>query len=215
MRTKKNKKTMSKTKEVTLIPPEKEIKEYKDQVLFVQKAANSLEIKSPEDMAKGSDLLDAVKKVEASIIERKEQITRPLMTALASARDLFKPLEVGHVEAKKTIKAKMLEYSLAEEERINKEKERVEKRVEKGTMRTDTAIKKMEEIGDVQKSFEGGTGKTSIRTITKVRIVDESLIPREYLVPDMTKITEAVLRQKLTIAGVETYEEKSIVGSSR
>lgn len=204
-----------KTKEVAVIPPEKEIKEYKSQVLFVQKAANDLEIKSPEDMAKGSDLLDAVKKVETSIIERKEMITRPLMTALASARDLFKPLEIGHAEAKKTIKGKMLEYTLEEEERINKEKARVGARLEKGTMRQDTAIKKMEDIGDSKTSFEGSSGKTSIRTVTKLRVVDESLIPREYLMVDMTKITEAVLRQKLTVAGVETYEEKSIVGSSR
>lgn len=198
------------TKETQLIE-----KELKPQVLFVRRAAEDLVIASEEDMAKGADLLDAVKKVEAVIIGRKEQITRPLMVALASARDLFKPLEIGHTEAKKTIKQKMLDYSIAEEERINKEKARVEARVEKGTMRTDTAIKKLEGIGDASKSFSGSTGKTSIRTVTKVRIVDESLLPREYLVPDMQKIQEAVLKQKLSVPGVETFEEHFIVGSSR
>ena len=194
------------SKEISVIPPQKELAEYKKQVSFVKKAASDLVIESAGDMAKGSDLLDAVKKVETMIIERKEQITRPLMTALASARDLFKPLEIDHAEAKITIKAKMLAYAIEEEARITKEKSRIEARVEKGTMRTDTAIKKMEGIGDNQ---------TSIRTVTKIRIVDENLIPREYLVPDMTKITEAVLRQKLFISGVETYEEKSIVGGSK
>jgi hypothetical protein len=193
----------------------KVVAEYKKQILFVQQKANELVIASDEDMAKGADLLDAVKKVETGIIERKEMITRPLMSALASARELFKPLEVGHAEAKKTIKAKMLDYTIAEDERIAKEKERVEARVEKGTMRMDTAVKKMEDIGDAKTSFAGEKAKTSIRVVTKVRVVDESLVPREYLIVDMTKVTEAVLRQKIIIPGIETFKEKSIVGSSR
>jgi len=190
-------------------------KEIKTQVLFVQKQATALEIKSEADMTNASDLLNAVIKVEKMITERKEAITRPLMTALASARDLFKPFEYGYTEAKKTIKAKMLSYSIEEEERINKEKARVEARLEKGTMRQDTAIKKLEDIGDAPKSFAGEQSKTSLRKVTKVRIVDESLIPREYLVVDMIKVQNAVLKQNLSVPGVETYEEKSIVSTTR
>ena len=202
-------------KEIAVIPPEKELKEYKSQVLFVQKAANALVITSNEDMTKGSDILNSVKQIKKSITERKELITRPLMDALASARDLFKPLETGYAEAEKTIKAKMLDFSIAEEERITKEKARVEARVEKGTMRTDTAIEKMEQIGDSKNSFAGESSKVSIRRMVKVRIVDESLIPREYLVPDMTRITEAVIRQGQIVPGVETYEEKVIASTTR
>lgn len=201
------------SKEIAVV--EKDVKEYKSQVAFVQKGADNLVIATPDDMAKASDLLVAVGKIEKAVTERKEAITRPLMSALASARDLFKPLEAGYAEAKKTIKGKMLDYSIAEEERINKEKERVEKRVEKGTMRTDTAISKLENIGEAPKSFSGESSKSSLRTVTKVRIIDENLLPREYLVPDLKKITEAVLKQKLSVPGTETYEEKSIVGSSR
>jgi len=194
-------------KEVAIVPPEKELKEYKSQVSFVQKAADDLVVASKEDLDKGAELLNAVIKVEKVITERKNAITKPLMASLASIRDLFKPLEAGPAEAKKTIKGKMLDYTIAEEERVEKEKSRVEARVEKGTMRTDTAIKKLEGIGDAP--------KTNLRKVTKVRIVDETLIPREYLVPDMQKIQDAVLKQKLSVPGVETYEEKSIVGSSR
>jgi len=194
-------------KEVAIIPPEKELKEYKSQVSFVQKAADDLVVTSKEDLEKGAELLNAVIKVEKVITERKNAITKPLMASLASIRDLFKPLEAGPAEAKKTIKAKMLDYTIAEEERVDKEKARVEARVEKGTMRTDTAIKKLEDIGDAP--------KTNLRKVTKVRIVDESLLPREYLIPNLTAITEAVLKQKINVPGTEVYEEKSIVGSSR
>jgi hypothetical protein len=192
-----------------------EVQEYQEQVSFVESKANELVISSPEDMVVASDLLNDLKKVETAIVERKTAITRPLMTALASARDLFKPLETGYASAKTTIKSKMLSYAEAEEARITKEAARVEKRVAGGTMRPDTAMRKIEEAGEVKKTFDGTSSKTSIRIVTKVRIVDESQIPREYLVPDMTKITNAILRDKQVISGIETYAEKSIVGSSR
>lgn len=76
------------------------------------------------------------------------------------------------------------------------------KRAEKGTMRADTAIEKLGSIGT-------GT-KMKTRTLTKVRVVDETLVPREYLVVDMLKVTEAVLRQNIEIPGVEKYQEKIV-----
>lgn len=195
--------------------PEKEVVEFRGLVDFVKTEANRLKVENEEDMKKASDLLVQVVQVEKAIQERKEKITRPLMAGLAEARELFKPMETGHAEAKKTIKAKMLDYTIAEEERIAKEKERVEARVEKGTMRVDTAVKKLEDIGEVKKSVSTESGRTSLHTVRKVRIVDESLLPREYLVADVKKINEAVLKQNLIVAGTEIYEEKSIVGYSR
>lgn len=185
--------------------------EVRTQVLGVQKAANDFIAESQADMERGADLLHLIKQVEDSIVERKQAITKPLMASLASARDLFRPLEDGHAEAKKTIKGKMLAYQIAEEERIAKDKARIEARVDKGTMRHDTAIKKLESMDEVPKGATGSVGKASVRTIVKVRIVDESLIPREYLIPNVAAITEAVLRKNLTIEGVERYEEKQMV----
>lgn len=186
---------------------EKEVVEYRSQVGFLVDTAKALKVESKEDYEKATELLAQVREVEVALQERKEKITRPLMAGLAEARELFKPLEASHAEAKKTIKEKMLDYSIKEDERIAKEKEKVEARVEKGTMRVDTAVKKLENIGEAP--------KTNLVTRTKVRITDESLIPREFLVPDMVKINDAVLKNKLTIPGVETYEEKSIVASRR
>ena len=183
------------------------INEYKKQISFIQEQAQIMSITSQEDLDKAGEFLSVVMKVEKTLADRKAEITRPLMAGLASARELFKPLEIDHASAKKTIKDKMLEYTIAEQERIEKEKDRVVARVLKGTMREDTAVKKMGDIGYAP--------TTSLRTVTKLRIVDEDLVPREYMAPNLTKITEAVLKQKLTIAGVETYEEKSIVGSTR
>jgi len=200
------------SKEISVLPPAKEMAEIKEQVFSVQKEATSLVIDSKETMAIGADLLHNVKAVEDLIVARKEGITRPLMTALSSVRDLFKPLELAHADAKKVIKAKMLAYQIEEDEKIEKEKARIAARVEKGTMKVETAAGKLESMPEVNAKTVGSVGKTSIREVKKVRVVDESSIPREYLVPNMTAITEAIIRNGAVIPGVEMYVEKSIVG---
>lgn len=190
---------------------ELELAEIKIHVLSVQQVANNLVVNSPESLSLATDQLHAVSKAEKFITGKKEQITRPLMSSLAKVRDLFRPLESNLADAKKIIKSKMLAYQIEFEEQINKEKEKIERRVEKGTMKAETAVGKLETIGDAPTKSAGEVGKSSIREVRKVRIVDETAIPREFLVPNMTAITEAVLRQNLSIPGVELFLEKSIV----
>lgn len=194
---------------------EREVQEYSTQVEFIVGKAEGLEIHTEEDLVKAGDILSDIKKVEKAVSERKNSITRPLMTALAGARNLFKPLEAGYGSAKKIVSDKMVAYTVAEEERVAKEQARIEARVEKGTMREDTAIQKLEDVGDAPKSVDSSRTKTTFVTRTKMRIVDESLIPREYMTPDTRKITDAVLRNGEVIPGVETYKEKSISSKSK
>lgn len=193
----------------TIIP--KELTVYKKEVAEIKTQASSLVINSQEDMNKSADLLHRIKKAKDTITTRKEEITRPLMTALASARDLFKPLELGFQEAEKQVKAIQLAFLVEEEARVEKEKEKIAKRVEKGTMRADTAVGKLEDLGDSPKAGSGEVGRASMRTVRKVRIVDETAIPREYLVCDMVKITKALLQENAVIPGTEIFEEKQMV----
>lgn len=189
-----------------------ELTEIKTQVSSVQEAANALKVENQEDMNRATDALHNVSKAEKYVVEKKEAITRPLMKSLSAIRDLFKPLETNLADAKKIIKGKMLAWQIEEDDRITKEKERIAKRVEKGTMRPDTAAGKMEAVGEAPVKSTGEVGKSSIRTVKKVRVMDETMIPREYLLVNMTAITEAVIKKGIDVPGTETYEEKMIVG---
>ncbi len=188
-----------------------ELIEVKEHVTTVQDVANALLVNSPESMAQATDALHRVGQAEKFIAFKKEGITRPLMQSLASVRDLFKPLETNLAEAKRIIKGKMISWQTEEDARIQKEKDRITKRVEKGTMKPETAAGKLEKVGDAPVSTKGDVGKATIREVKKVRVADEALIPREYLVPNMTLITESVLRKGLTISGIELYIEKVVV----
>jgi len=190
---------------------DKELAVIKKEVSSIVSMAQSFQVENQEQEKESVDLLAKIKTTQKMITARKEEITRPLMTSLSKVRDLFKPREEDLAQAEKIIKQKVLAYRIEEEEKIEKEKARIAARVEKGTMKVETAANKLSEIKDVPKTVSGNSGsKLSTVTLQKVRILDEMSIPREYLVPDLKKIAEAVLKQGLSIPGVEKYEEKSL-----
>ncbi len=189
------------TKEIAL-PESKELSTHRTQVLGIQKSANEYEVET-DGVEVGEEMLRAIRDVEGGIVDRKTEITRPLMQALASARDLFKPFELGLADAKKTVKAKILAFSIEQEEVARKKAEAIEKRAEKGTMRADTAADKLAAIEDSKV-------KTNTRTLRKLSIVDETLIPREYMVVDREAVTKALFAGT-EVPGATLVEEKILV----
>ncbi len=191
------------------VDPDKELSVVRGQATKALAAAQEITINTDADMEAAADVLSRIKKVGKLIKERKEQITRPLMESLNSARDLFKPLEQNHEDAERVIKNKMLAYQreVAEKNRI--EQEKLAARVEKGTMKQETAIAKVENQQEVKKQAEGKVGKVTTRKVTKYRVVDESKLPREFLMPNMAKINEA-LKAGQEVSGAESYQEDVI-----
>ena len=187
----------------------KEVSLVKQQATKALNAANELTIASQEDMVKATDILSKIKTVGKMIKERKEQITKPLNEALSSARDLFRPIEDDTSAAEKVIKTKMLTWQSAEDARAKKEEDRITARVEKGTMRADTAAEKLQNIAPAPTAVQGKVGAVKTMIIKKYRVTDETKLPREYLMPNMPAITEA-LKAGTVIPGAEMYEEKVI-----
>lgn len=191
------------TQELYPALPVKELSEQKTNVLLLQENANRYQVRNAKDVEAGEQGLREIKSVETGLLARKEEITRPLMKSLASVRDLFKPLEMGLTEAKKTIKAKILAFQIEQEEKDRIAAEKIEKRVEKGTMKAETAAGKLEVI-------ESSKVKTNTRTLRKLSITDETLIPREFLVPDREAITRALFGGAI-VPGATLIEEKILV----
>lgn len=187
----------------------KEVSVVRAQATKALTAANELVIANQEDMVKATDILSKIKTVGKLVKERKELITKPLQESLNSVRDLFKPIESTHADAERIIKGKMLDWQNAEDARQEKERLALANRVEKGTMKPETAVRKMEAMAPVQTSTQGKVGTASVRIIKKYRVIDESKLPREFLVPDMGKISDA-LRAGQVVPGAEVYEEKII-----
>lgn len=181
----------------------------KEEVAIIEREISALPavpaITNQIELDNAALVLTRIKGVAKTIEERKKQITAPLMASLASVRDLFRKYEDSLKSSETAFKNAILTYQLGQDAIAEQARSKVLGRVERGTMRADTAIEKLNGIKGADK-VQG----ISMRTITKVRIVDESLIPREYLVVDLAKITDALLKLKIAVPGAESYEEKQL-----
>lgn len=195
-------------------PDTKEVAVVKQQATKAVTAAQELVIKDAEGMTLATDVLAKIKKVAKMAKERKEAITKPLSEALNSARDLFKPIEANCAEAEQIIKRKMVEYDNVQTKKADEERLKLAQRVERGTMKATTAVAKIAAVQEAPKSVQGASGAMAFRMVKKYRVVDETLIPREYLVPDTARIFEA-LKRGVAVPGAECYEDKIVASSSQ
>lgn len=187
----------------------------KRQVTTVSNQAGDLLIDSPESLSQATDILSKIKTSAKEIEKRKKEITDPLNASLKSARALFKPLEDDLATAEKTIKDKMLDYSNEVEEEARKQAAKLEDRVERGTMRTDTAMRKMDDIETIGSSVQGAKGSVQFKTVRDVEITDVKKIPAKYLLNEkvMDALKTAVRTDVLNgtkVDGVKIVEKKTI-----
>lgn len=173
-------------------------------VLTVREAADILDVSSPDTAEIASGVLNDIKSATARLTAVKTDITRPAMESLAKIKALFAPLETTLKEADQIVRKKVLAYTIAEQDRIEAQKAKIAARVEKGTMRSDTAVAKLGAVGEVAKT-EG----IRVQTRRQLEIVDEALIPREYLVPDRDAITKALFAD-LVVPGAKLVEKKIV-----
>lgn len=187
----------------------------KAQVTKLSNRANDLIVESDEQMATANDILSDLKKFKKQLTARKEEITKPLNEALKSARSLFKPVEDDFSTAERIIKDKMLDFHNEQERKRLEAEAKIEARREKGTLRDDTADRKLDELDEVETTVASDKGATTFKTVRKVRITDVSQIPVEYLKAE--KVMDALLTavradalEGYQIPGVEVYEDKQV-----
>lgn len=187
----------------------KEIAIYKGQATKVISYAGTLIVATKEDYDGALDEGKKIKDILSKVETRREEITKPLNTALKSARELFKPIETSLGEALDTIRMKMTVYH-NEQLRIAREEEaKIAKKLEEGRIKPETAIRKMEAVVVPVKTTATEKASATMRTVQKWRVVDKSKIPLEFLVEDMVKI-RASFRAGTPVAGVEQYEESEL-----
>lgn len=188
---------------------QKELSVLKGQVSRLESRAQAIVVETNEDYAAAADVVASLKETGAKIKARKEAITKPLNEALRSARELFAPIEEQYAAAEAVVKQKLLAYKKKVDEEARRKEAALAARVEKGTMKPETAEKKIDAIQRVDTTTHGKVGSVQVRKVKKVRIVDAAKIPREYLVVDEVAVRRDALAGK-EIPGAEVYEEEVI-----
>ncbi len=189
----------------------KELGLLKVEVSELEKQAIKSEITTPEQNVLVTALKAKLKEIGKRIKERKEKITKPLNEALRSARSLFAPIEAQYEAADIIVGRKLLDYKQKIEAENMANEAKIAARVEKGTMRLDTAEKKIEAMPQIQKMTNTEHGRVQFRKIKKIRITNENLLPEKYWVIDMVELRKDALNTPyIQIAGCEVYEEETV-----
>ena len=186
-----------------------EIGQIKTQLTALEKKATGAVIETAEQYADAIDFLSKIKAIAKFIKQEKEKITDPANATIKAARNFFAPFEQKYIEGESILKSKILEYKREVDRKARIEEERIAARAEKGTIKPETAERKMDAVVRVENTTRGRVGEVQIRKIKKVRITDELLVPREYLRVDEAAVRRDALGGK-TIPGVEVYEEDSV-----
>lgn len=190
----------------------------KAQATKATKYATELDIKTPEQEAAAAAELNRINKIGDNIAEQKEKLLRPHLDGAKAVREFFKPFETGIEGAVNILKEKLIYYRKKAEEKEAKEKAKITKRVENGTLKTETAVKKLGELGTLEKSIEASGGSISYKNVKKARLTEIVKLSNEeilvlardgYIVWDEGKAKKDALKG-LPVPGVEVYEDKEI-----
>ena len=207
------------------LPETKELQSIKPEMSSYTNKAVDLYISDAGTLALATDLFSELSRLEKRIKAQKEKVTKPLNEALKARREEFRPLEEQVRDVKQLLKTKMVSYHEEVEEKRKIEEERIERRVEKGTMREDTALRKLAEQEVVDgKVYGTGGGTATFSTERKVVVEDQLAVPiADYAYRPkvweaiMVEVRKDVLGNKsagvdpIDVPGIKVVETKNVV----
>lgn len=175
---------------------------------------SSIIIKTDEDLNRAAVVMTNVKKLQKFITQEKEKVIKPLREATAAARAIFSPMEDQIEEASVKLNRSMSNYNDKKQAELARKEESIAKRAEAGQLKPETAVAKMEALGEVKSNVKVEAGSVTFRKDKMIRIIDETKIPDRFWVIDKVVLrSEALAISRSTgklgeiIPGCEVYEE--------
>lgn len=210
------------------------------EAVSILQTAKGVVISTNDQYVSAGEMLKTIKSFAKTIDEARKKITRPLDDAKANVMNLFRGPSDALAEAEKIVKNSMTAfYNKQEEIRLEQERkaqEAARKEEERKKKALDERANKAEANGDLEKAAElrekkeevfvprpvvassmAKVGGVAMKDIWRFRIVNQSLIPREYLVinePMLRTVAQAT-KGALSIPGVEFFAEKTVSASTR
>lgn len=188
----------------------------KNEVALIEKKVSPLVLKaekfvinSPEAMREATAMLSEMNKYGDAIKKEKEKITKPLNEALKVERKRWAPLEDMWDRGIGALRKTMSAYQTAEKKRADDEAAAIVNRVGdgKGKLKTETAVRKLGEIEAPEESVSTDMGTVKFKTVRKFEVVDITLLPKEYLLPNEVEI-RAAMKAGVELPGVKYFDEE-------
>ena len=173
-------------------------------------SVNTLSITVKEDLIPATDLLSKINKFADTLKKDRLSLTQPLEDSLKLIRAKYKPTEDLLKEAVDTLKQKMGAFQ-AEQLRIQREEEaKIVAKVESGYIKPETAINKLEEVEQVDTKIKADAGGVTFREDKDFEVIDVSLLPPKYLLPNLTEIRIA-MKAGIELPGCRYFTKQTII----
>ncbi len=162
---------------------QKEADQQRNEASQMLAVARDFSIQTRDDLAIVAEMLADIKGRAKRLEERKKEITGPLNAALKSARDLFRPAEEAFAQIEAAAKGKIAAFT-ADEERRNRE--------------ALAAAAAAHACGDARGTQEALAQVATTKNVAGLstyqkwdyEVVNEALLPREFLTANLTLIKE-------------------------
>jgi phage gp36-like protein len=204
-----------------LVLPEKdqELNQIESKCSRILKKAQKIEVMDDKTVEDASTGLKVVRDLKKTIEEKRKFFVKPLNDHVKRINEFFKTFSFPLDQADRILKKKILDYQQLKRKQMEKEKERLQKKIKKAeeskTGVLSLRLKQKQE--EIEKELTSRTVKydSGVKTITRKKwtfeIVDISKIPREYLMVDTVKINQAIKQGVREIPGVKIYQKEEIV----
>jgi len=188
---------------------------------ILEHKAKNMIVASDEDMKAATDLMAVIKISEKNLEEQRKFLVKPLNDHVKNINDRFKLYSVPLQRATTILKNKVLAYRQELERKRREEEARLqaEARAEQERL---AALAEANELPppppiimrapatEVPKAARSIIGSAAFSKEWKFEIVNESLIPREYMSPDEKKIRAVIKAGIREIPGIRIYQEDSM-----
>lgn len=150
--------------------------------------AHSLVISTQEDMETATTLLSQMNVVMDAVTKEKERVTRPLLDALEAERSRWRPIETAYKSEIVPLRERISTYQTAQTRLQEAEAARLASEIVAGNVSLDDATTALSTLQKPSERIITPSGGMTFREKTVLKIIDEKVIPRAYLVPDEAAI---------------------------
>lgn len=203
------------TKQNEIAEPQKELAVAKETVQKMRTMVESSKITNEQELAAVSDKIKNIKTLAKGIKEKRDLLVSPAKKIIEEAKLMFDPLIKECENQELILKDRAGKYMMAVEQKRKEDEAKIAARVEKGTLKQETAIAKLEALPEAPKTVRTDTGSGIRMSKRKVAFVsDPSLVPDEFWIIDDIRVRREALERdrygKDPIPGVSIKEETSV-----
>ena len=121
-----------------------------------------------------------------------DELTQPLKEQLDTIKEPFTAPKKQLKDVILSVRTALSNYQTEQLKLAQADAKRIAERAAKGTLRPETAIRKLDEIDTPQAKTVTTSGSLSFRATPTLKITDQSLIPHQYMLPNEKLILETL-----------------------